>query len=178
LLRAAAAPALLVTHDFVEAAQLADRVGVIDAGRIVQEGTAAELAAAPASAFVADFAGAVVLTGRARRGGDGLTLVALDGGGEIASTDAADGEVAASVFPWEIALEPADGGGITGSPRNRLPVTVTSATAIGGRVRLGLAAAQPLTAEITEASRRALGLEPGVRATATWKAAATRLTPL
>ena len=65
-----------------------------------------------------------------------------------------------------------------GSARNRLPVTVTSATAIGGRVRLGLAAAQPLTAEITETSRRALGLEPGARATATWKAAATRLTPL
>ena len=32
-------PALLVTHDFAEAAELADRVGVVDAGRIVQEGT-------------------------------------------------------------------------------------------------------------------------------------------
>ena len=40
-------PALLVTHDFTEAALLGDRVGVIDGGRIVQEGTAAELAAAP-----------------------------------------------------------------------------------------------------------------------------------
>ena len=40
-------PALLVTHDFTEAALLGTRVGVIDGGRIVQEGTAAELAAAP-----------------------------------------------------------------------------------------------------------------------------------
>ena len=56
-------PALIVTHDFAEAALLADRVAVIDAGRVVQRGTAAELAASPASAFVADFTGAVVLTG-------------------------------------------------------------------------------------------------------------------
>src|SRR5215207_10148521 len=52
-IRDSGAPALLVTHDFSEAAQLGDRVSVIDGGRIVQSGTAAELAAAPASAFVA-----------------------------------------------------------------------------------------------------------------------------
>ena len=52
-------PALLVTHDFAEAAELGDRVGVVDAGRIVQEGTATELAARPATSFVADFTGAV-----------------------------------------------------------------------------------------------------------------------
>ena len=83
VLREAGVPALLVTHDFAEAAQLGDRVGVIDGGRVVQEGTAGELAAAPASAFVADFTGAVVLTGTARPGADGLTRVALDGGGEV-----------------------------------------------------------------------------------------------
>ena len=60
-------PALLVTHDFAEAALLGDRVGVIDAGRVVQEGTPSELAAAPRSAFVADFTGAVVLTGTRQR---------------------------------------------------------------------------------------------------------------
>src|SRR5205807_154462 len=50
-------PALLVTHDFTEAALLADRVAVIDAGRVVQVGRPDELASAPASAFVADFTG-------------------------------------------------------------------------------------------------------------------------
>ena len=64
VLRETAAPTLLVTHDFTEAAQLGDRVGVIDAGQVVQEGTPTELAASPRSAFVADFTGAVVLTGR------------------------------------------------------------------------------------------------------------------
>ncbi|MGK2938744.1 MAG: ABC transporter ATP-binding protein, partial [Solirubrobacteraceae bacterium] len=54
-------PVLLVTHDFTDAATLADRVAVMDDGRVVQEGTAAQLAAAPASGFVADLTGAVVL---------------------------------------------------------------------------------------------------------------------
>jgi molybdate transport system ATP-binding protein len=66
VLRDTGVPALLVTHDFTEAAVLGDRVAVIDGGRIVQQGTAGELAATPGSAFVADFTGAVVLTGVAR----------------------------------------------------------------------------------------------------------------
>jgi len=39
----------------------------------------------------------------------------------------------------------------------------------------GLAAPQPLTAEVSEAAVRDLGLEPGARVVAGWKAAATRL---
>ena len=61
----------------------------MDAGRVVQLGTPSELAAAPRSAFVADFTGAVVLTGTARAAPDGLTHVELDGGGEVVSTDPA-----------------------------------------------------------------------------------------
>jgi molybdate transport system ATP-binding protein len=170
-------PALLVTHDFAEAAQLGDRVGVIDAGRVVQEGTPSELAAAPRSAFVADFTGAVVLTGTARGGPDGLTHVELDGGGAVASTDAAEGPVAVSVYPWEIAIEPA-GESPHGSSQNRLAAEVLSVTTVGNRVRLGLAAPQPLAAEVTRVSAERLELRTGVRVTASWKAAATRLVAL
>ena len=173
----AGVPALLVTHDFTEAALLGDRVGVIDGGRVLQEGTAAQLAAAPASAFVADFTGAVVLTGNARRGEDGLTHVALDGGGEVASLDPGDGAVAVSIYPWEIALDP-DGTPRSGSAQNHHAVDVVSVTAVGNRVRVGLAAPQPMTAEISDVSTRELGLEPGIRAVATFKAAATRLLSL
>jgi molybdate transport system ATP-binding protein len=173
VLREAGVPALLVTHDFTEAALLGDRVAVIDAGRVVQEGPAAELAAAPASAFVADFTGAVVLTGTARRGVDGLTHVALDGGGEVVSVEAAEGPVAVSVFPWEIAILPP--GTDPGSAQNRLDAGVVSVTAVGSRVRLGLAVPQPLAAELSAVAVRDLGLAPGSRVTATWKAAATRL---
>ena len=174
VLREVEVPALLVTHDFAEAAHLGDRVGVIDSGRIVQEGTATELAAAPGSAFVADFTGAVVLTGTARAGADGLTRVELDGGGAVTSTDRGEGPVGVSVYPWEIAIEPA-GEVEHGSARNRLAAEVQSVTAVGNRVRVGLAGPQPLAAELTASSAEALGLRPGMSVIATWKAAATRV---
>ena len=174
VLRESEAPTLLVTHDFAEAAQLGDRVGIIDRGRVVQQGTASELAATPRSAFVADFTGAVVLTGTAHSGADGLTHVELDGGGTVTTTDPGDGAVAVSVYPWEIAIEPA-GDEPHGSAQNRLPVEVLSITTVGNRVRLGLAGPQPLVAEITQTSAERLQLHAGARVTATWKAAATRL---
>jgi molybdate transport system ATP-binding protein len=52
---------------------------------------------------------------------------------------------------------------------------VISLTPVGNRIRVGLAAPQPLTAEITAAAQQTLELRPGVRVNATWKAAATRL---
>jgi molybdate transport system ATP-binding protein len=174
VLRQTEAPALLVTHDFSEAAQLGDRVGIVDRGRVVQEGTASELAAAPRSAFVADFTGAVVLTGVASRGEGGLTRIELDGGGTVTSTDIAEGRVAVSVYPWEIAL------GLAGeehddSARNRVPAAVVSMTVVGNRVRVALAGPQPLVAEITSPSAERLGVRAGTKVVATWKAAATRV---
>jgi molybdate transport system ATP-binding protein len=177
VLRDSEAPTVLVTHDFAEAAQLGDRVGIIDQGRVVQLGTPSELAATPRSAFVADFTGAVVLTGVARAGPRGVTRVELDGGGTVTSTDAAQGMVAVSVYPWEIAIEPA-GEGPHGSAENRLYAEVVSITTVGNRVRLGLAGPQPLVAEVTLASVERLGLQAGAQVVATWKAAATRLVSL
>jgi molybdate transport system ATP-binding protein len=177
VLAEAGVPSILVTHDFTEAALLGDRVGVIDGGRVVQLGTAAELAAAPASAFVADFTGAVVLTGTASAGGGGLTRVALDGGGSVFSTDPGDGPVAVSVYPWEIGLAPA-GTARGGSAQNHLDVRVLSVTAVGNRTRVGLAGPQPFSAELTDASVHELGLTAGAPVVATWKATATRLLAL
>ncbi len=174
VLAAALVPTVLVTHDFGEAAVLGDHVAVIDVGRVVQHGTPRELAATPASAFVADFTGAVVLTGTAHPASNGLTIVDLDGGGQLSSTDLAEGAVAASVYPWEIEIEPLDSPH-TGSARNRLTVEIATITTVGGRVRLGLNAGQPLVAEISEAAVDALDLLPGSRVAASWKAAATRL---
>ena len=174
VLHEAGVPALLVTHDFQEAALLGDRVGVMDAGRIVQVGSAGELAAEPASPFVADFTGAVVLTGVASPAAGGLTSVRLDGGGAVSSPDGARGPVAVTVYPWDIALAPA-GAVEPGSARNHLDVEIVSVTAVGNRVRVGLAAPQPLTAELTEPAVERLELRPGDRVVATWKATATRL---
>jgi molybdate transport system ATP-binding protein len=168
------APALLVTHDFAEAALLADEVAVIDRGRVVQRGAPGELSARPASAFVADFTGAAVLFGVARAGPGETTAVELDGGGAIASSDRARGPVAAAFYPWEVTLEP-PGPASPASTMNRLEATVVSVTEIGNRARVGLRAGQPFAAEVTGESVRRLAIEPGARLVASWKATATRL---
>ena len=173
---AAAVPTLLVTHDFAEAARLGDEVAVIDGGRIVQRGHAAELAGARRESASSPTSPAPsVLLGVARLEPDGLAHVALDGGGTLASTDRVAGEVAASVFPWDVTLEP------PGARRHRLRAEPRRGdrrglvTVLGNRVRVALLAPQPLSAELTPAGVERLGLRPGARVTAAWKATATRL---
>jgi molybdate transport system ATP-binding protein len=174
-IRSAAVPTVLVTHDYTEAATLADEIGVIDNGRIVQRGSAADLAATPGSAFVADLVGSVVLAGRAGHPGDAGTPIALKGGATIFTTDhCAPGEVALSVHPWEILIEP-PGSDASGSARNRLPARITSVTRLGSRVRVGLDAGQPLAAEVTPQAVEDLGLAPDAEVLAVWKASATRV---
>jgi molybdate transport system ATP-binding protein len=175
ILGGVAVPTVLVTHDFDEAAALGDEVAILDERHIVQLGEPSQLAAKPASAFVADLTGAVVLTGVAGRGPSGLTHVVLDGGGSVFSTDDAEGVVGVSIHPWDIALSDTEP---EGSTNNHLRARVESVTTIGNRARVGLHATQPLTAEITTASAQRLGIQPGSNVVATWKATATRLVPL
>ena len=172
--RVGAEPTVIVTHDFAQAALLADRSASSTAAGSSRRGTAAELSASPASAFVADFTGAVVLVGTRPARRTGTTVVALDGGGEVRSTEVATGEVGVAVYPWEITIEPA-GEPRHGSALNRLEARVTSVTDVGSRVRVGLLAVQPLVAEVTAESVARLALAPGVGVVATWKATATRL---
>jgi molybdate transport system ATP-binding protein len=168
-------PAILVTHDFHEAALLGDQVAIVDRGRVIQRGDPGALAAAPASAFVAEFTGSVVLNGNAYSDRGPLTVIELDGGGTATAADAGQGPVAISVFPWEITLS-APGEAAHDSARNRLLARVQSITAVGNRVRVGLLAGQPLVAEITQAAADELALQVGTEVAASWKATATRVT--
>ncbi|GGL07041.1 molybdate transport system ATP-binding protein [Curtobacterium luteum] len=69
-------PTLLVSHDPVEVAALADRVVVLEAGRVVEQGTPAEVLGRPRSAFAARFSGLVTVSGTATTGG----VVTAEGG--------------------------------------------------------------------------------------------------
>jgi molybdate transport system ATP-binding protein len=171
LLRDLGLPTLLVTHDFEDAAALADRIGVLVDGRLLQLGSAQELVSAPADPFVASFTGANLLRGRAHRTGDGLTRVELDGA-VVYSTDEADGAVGVVVHPWEVVLsraEPLD------SSLNHVRAAVRSVVPVGNRVRVRVG---ELTAEVTAASAERLGIAPGEEVVASFKAAGTRLVPL
>jgi ABC-type sulfate/molybdate transport systems ATPase subunit len=170
-LRELGLPTIIVTHDFVDAAAIADRVGVLVDGRLVQLGRPDELIAAPVSAFVARFAGGNVLHGLARRA-DTLTAVELVDRNVIVSADDAQGEVAAVVYPWDVTLSralPSD------SAQNHVQGTVTSVVPVANRMRITVGA---VTAEITAESAQRLQIREGDLLVASWKATATRLVAL
>ena len=96
-------PTILVSHDLGDVAGLADRVAVMDAGRIVQVGPIAELLRTPASRFVAAFVGTNYFTGEARRVGD-ITEIDLDEGPRVVSEEAASGRVGVVVQPWHVSI--------------------------------------------------------------------------
>src|SRR5262245_5633602 len=91
LLREFGLPTLLVTHDYEDAASLADHVGMIIEGRLHQYGPPQSLVAHPADVFVASFTGANVIRGVARANGDGLTVIDLVSGHRVFSTDEGKG---------------------------------------------------------------------------------------
>jgi ABC-type sulfate/molybdate transport systems ATPase subunit len=169
LLRELALPALLVTHDFEDAAALADRVGVLAEGRLRQVGPPAELLGEPADPFVAQLAGANVLPGVAAPGPSGLTGVVLAAGATVYATDDASGPTNVVVYPWDVSLArdaPQD------SALNHLRDEIVSLTPLGNRARVRL---RLLTAEITMASLERLQLRPGEPVVASFKATQARL---
>jgi molybdenum ABC transporter ATP-binding protein len=172
LLRGLELPTVLVTHDYEDAAALADEVGVIVDGKLRQLGAPAELVARPRDAFVASFTGANLLHGTARRAGDDLTEVRLPGGEQLLSSDDAEGEVGVVVYPWEISVARSH---TADSALNVVRGEVGSLVEVGNRVRVRIG---PVTAEITAASSERLQLAGGGIAYATFKATGTKLVPL
>jgi molybdate transport system ATP-binding protein len=174
LLEELSLPTLLVTHDYEDAAALADEVGVLVDGRLRQLGAPAELVARPRDAFVASFTGANLLRGRAHRGEGSLTAVRLESGEDLYSADEADGEVGVVVYPWEVSVSRAHAAE-SDSALNVLRGQVGSLVEVRNRVRVRVG---PVTAEVTAASADRLELAAGGVAYATFKATGTRLVPL
>jgi molybdate transport system ATP-binding protein len=127
-LRAAGTTTVLVTHDVLDAATLANRVVVLAHGRVTDSGATAGILAAPRSEFAAALAGLNLLTGvvdRTVRAGVAVTVTA--GGTSIsglAAEPVSAGDAVAVVFPPSavaVYLDP-----VAGSPRNAWPATVTA----------------------------------------------------
>ena len=158
-------PTLLVTHDFEDAAALAQEIGVIVDGRLRQTGTAADLVARPADPFVASFTGANLLRGTPT----GPGAVRLDDGTVITAAEEGEGATTLAVYPWDITVSthPPDD-----SALNVVAGTITAITELGNRARVTIG---PVSAEITAESLRRLGLETGGRAYAAFKATGTRV---
>lgn len=144
---------LLVTHDPLEAMALADRLVVMEAGQMVQSGSAAEVAARPRSRYVADLVGVNLFRGRAQG-----TQLELHAGGALTVAEPARGEVFAVVHPRSVALyrqRP------EGTPRNVWPLRAQDVDLQGDRVRVRLAGAVSIVAEVTPSALAELNLAGG-----------------
>ena len=168
-LRQVDGPVLLVTHDAVEAATLADRIVVLEDGRITHDGDIAALTRHPRTPWAARLAGVNLCAGRGRG-----HVVALDGGGTLTVAGDVEGDVWVAVPPQAVAVyrEPP-----VGSPRNVWPATVSGWETLGDRIRVQLEGAPPVTAELTPAGAASLDLAAGGRVWASVKATELRAYP-
>ncbi len=146
---------VFVTHDQEEALEVADRIVVMNEGKIEQIGTPDQVFHQPANEFVMKFLGQVNLFHGRVEGGRGIfgSLVLDSGGQELADARAAR----LLVRPHELDLLPSPNG------RPSVKVKVTRIQAAGPVVRVELAdeRGQQLQAELTHAQRRELNLTVG-----------------
>jgi molybdate transport system ATP-binding protein len=145
---------ILVTHDPVDAMAIADRLMVLERGRIVQAGTAAEITGRPRSDYVADLVGVNLFRGRVDAG-----TIALEGGGSlVAPTGDMAGDVLAVVHPRAVALHREPPGG---TPRNTWTGRAVSVDAEGERARVQVDGRPSIVAEVTAEAVAALDLIGG-----------------
>jgi molybdate transport system ATP-binding protein len=168
---------LLVTHDPVEAMNLADRMVLVEDGRVTQIGTPGEVRAAPRTPYAAELVGMNLFTGRLERLEAGAgRLVTSDGDLVVAWPPGIDGSldpIIGLLRPADVSLHvrPPEGA----SARNVLAGTVTSVSVEGERARVRIDASPPLVAEVTLGSVERLGIREGTRLWASFKAVEVRV---
>jgi molybdate transport system ATP-binding protein len=144
---------LLVTHDPLEAMALADRLLVLEDGRVVQEGPIADVTARPRSEWVAAMVGLNLYRGRATDG-----VLALSDRHTLSVVTDVRGDAYAVVHPRAVTLHrsrPA------ASARNVWRGEVDSLDLEGDRVRVRITGPVPIVAEVTPAAVAELGLATG-----------------
>jgi molybdate transport system ATP-binding protein len=154
---------LVITHDPVDAYALADRVVVIEDGRIRQQGALADIAGRPRSRYVADLVGVNLLEGAISGG----VLETADGGRLVVPAEVSEGRGFAVVRPNAIALHRRRP---EGSARNVWPMQVGDVDHLGDRVRVRLVGPPALVAEVTSAGMADLDVRPGDQVWASLKA--------
>ncbi|WP_218713676.1 sulfate/molybdate ABC transporter ATP-binding protein [Arthrobacter sp. BF1] len=175
--------AIIVTHDVLDALMLADRIVVMEHGRIVEAGPTAAVLTHPRSAFAASLAGLNVLSGSL----SGSTLLMPDGVKVAGRPAGGPGAQAPHAAPVPLAEGEPEGMAAfapssvsvflsppAGSPRNCFQARVTEIEPHGGHIRVR---ASGLAADVSPAAIAELGLEPGTEVFFVVKAAEVVLYP-
>ena len=168
-----AGPVLMVTHDPLEALVMADLLVVIENGRVVQQGTPAQIARHPVTDYVARLVGLNLYAGTL----DAAGTVALDGGGTLVATPTpgTSGRVLVAMRPSAITLHterPEHA-----SPRNVWPGTIAGLEMLSDRVRVEVAGEPSALVDVTAAAVADLGLREGLRVWLSAKATETEAYP-
>ncbi len=167
--------AVLVTHDPLDAMALADRLVVVEHGRLVQEGTPAQVARHPRTDYVARLVGLNLYRGVAD--GHTVLLEGSEGSADAPTLEAAEslrGEVFLAFPPSAVALfrtRP------EGSPRNLWEAKIGGIEPHAGQVRVHLDGPVPAAADVTTAALAELRLVEGDSVWAAVKAAETHAYP-
>jgi molybdate transport system ATP-binding protein len=153
-LGAFAGPTIIVTHDPIEALLLAQRIVVLERGRVVQAGSPAEITSRPLTAYVARLVGMNLYLGEAS--GD---LVTIEGGGTMVAAEAPPGRVLAAVRPSAITIHTSAPHG--SSARNVWAASISSLAPLGDRIRVGTTGELDASVDVTAAAVAELDLAPG-----------------
>jgi len=148
-------PCLLVTHDPLEALVLADRLIVLENGRIVQEGTPAQIARQPGTDYVAKLVGLNLYAGHA----DGSEVKLTGGGAFVVADRGQHGDVLVAVRPSAVVVSSRQPQ--LSSARNAWPAKITGLTLLADRVRLDLDGQPPALVDVTPSAVAELSLDPG-----------------
>ena len=166
---------LLVSHDYLDALTLGDRIVVLEGGRVTQDGTREEVLHRPRTPFLAALTAHNVLEGTAGPASGGDLREVVVGTLVLHAAGAADvpaGPVFAGFGPQDVTLvrPGGEGGGL--SARNRFPAVVREVVPLPDRLRVYLDAGVPLIADVVRSAAADLGIEEGARLVAVVKSTA------
>jgi molybdate transport system ATP-binding protein len=171
-------PKVLVTHDPIEATTLADRLVLLEDGRVTQRGTPQEVRDRPATRYAAELVGTNLFTGTLEPDDPGAGTLRTDDGGELTVVwpdplpRRSIHDLRATLSPSEIAVHVKRP---EGSARNVFHGAIEEIAVTGGRARVRLRTTPTLVAELTIGSVERLGLAPGAELWASCKAVEIRL---
>lgn len=164
--------ALMITHDPLDAMVVADRIVVLEQGRVVQDGSPGQVARAPRTEYVARLVGLNLLRGK----GSGPAVVELEGGGVLHVADPVDGTVLVALPPTSVTLHRHRP---EGSARNVWSGTVAGLEQHAHTVRVQVAAPDhpAVLADVTPAAVAELHLVVGAPVWLSFKATDTHVYP-
>jgi molybdate transport system ATP-binding protein len=166
---------ILVSHDYLDALTLGDRIAVLEEGRLTQIGPRDEVLRRPRTPFLAALTAHTMLEGTALPGQPGSDLREVQVGPltlhVAGGADVPSGAVFVSFGPQDVTLL-SDPGSAHISARNRFEAIVTEVVPLPDRLRVYLDAGVTIVADVVRSAAAELGIQEGARVVATIKSTA------